>query len=41
MGTALIASLLSLVNESWQQLNLVDANCIPERHPGKVSIQLA
>ncbi|KAF2986849.1 hypothetical protein EK904_012610 [Melospiza melodia maxima] len=30
------------INESWQQLNLVDANCIPERHLGKtVSINKA
>lgn len=41
MVAALIASLLCQVNESWQRLNLADANHIPERHPAAGSIQLA
>lgn len=41
MVAALIAALLCRVNESWQQLNLTDANHIPERHPATGSIQLA
>lgn len=37
MVAALIAALFCGVNESWQPLDLADANHIPERHPARAA----